>query len=85
MSTTPPRVKLLAGSLGRSACRDCGALIEWRETPAGKRMPLNADVVPVLTEHDTSRRLIEIFDSSDTHWATCPGAARFKRPSGGRT
>lgn len=64
-----------------TACRSCGARIVWARTPAGRNMPLNADV-PVRRLSDGSCEVSSDF----VHWATCrsadqhrAGAAR--RPS----
>lgn len=70
-------------------CRTCHAQIEFVHTVKGKRIPLDlstpvgrgnidlnedglAEVVPV----GTGARI--------SHWATCPDAAKFRRPVQGR-
>lgn len=40
-------------------------LISWFETPNGKRMPMTAKAGT---------------DELEPHWASCPGAARFRKP-----
>jgi len=67
-------------------CRGCLQPIDWYTTPAGKAMPMNARTVairtsgtrPVLGGHGVQPEMGE-FLASDTHWATCPVAAKFHR------
>lgn len=48
-------------------CRSCRARIIWFTTPAGKKMPVDADTVePDDDELDLSRH--------ESHFATCPNA-----------
>lgn len=54
-------------------CRSCRARIVWFETPAGKRMPVDADTVePDDDELDLGRHV--------SHFATCPDANHHRRP-----
>lgn len=43
---------------GRGKCKDCGAIIEWWETPKGKTIPLD--------------RMTEDHDKAIPHWKSCP-------------
>jgi hypothetical protein len=64
-------------------CRSCGAPIEWGTLrKSGKRMPFNA-IVPVRTFADDDRRVVVVVDStvSTSHFATCPQAHAWRRPS----
>lgn len=56
-------------------CRSCEALIVWFNTPAGKKMPVNADTTqPTDAAHqlDLTRH--------KSHFATCPAAAEHRKP-----
>jgi hypothetical protein len=49
-------------------------------------MPMNIGARPVRLEEDpATHKVIGYFESSDTHWATCPARDRFgrRRPKGG--
>ncbi len=73
-------VRVYADTKGPGRCRSCAAPITWAETRAGKRMPLEGhEPVPKSSEHSEDRRLIEVYDASDTHWANCPDAPDWKR------
>lgn len=58
-------------------CRSCGEEIVWMVTKSGKKMP--ADMIPGFppTEGD-------IFDPkfNSSHFATCPNAAKHRKPKG---
>jgi hypothetical protein len=72
-----------------SSCAACGAQIIWRETPAGKTMPVDANPAPegnVLIEGSKCLVLgpleVQARESGDlhlSHFATCPQAARFRK------
>jgi hypothetical protein len=53
-------------------CRSCNAKIIWFETPAGKRMPVDADTVEA---DDTELDL----DRHQSHFASCPNADQHRR------
>jgi hypothetical protein len=53
---------------GSSACRGCGADMQWFLTPRGKKMPLSA--IPG-TEDDDSQKL-------QVHWEVCPEKDKFR-------
>lgn len=59
---------------GSGECRSCHAPIEWFEmVGSGKRHPFNAGVVYLATKlEETTRRLIGIISSDDSHFASCP-------------
>jgi hypothetical protein len=73
-------------------CRSCGAVIEWAETPKGKRIPVNYDPDPAgnLWLQDVGPRVIAqpvkkgeephaSVPRYTSHFATCPHAASFRR------
>jgi hypothetical protein len=54
-------------------CRSCNDRIIWFDTPAGKKMPVDADTVEADdTELDLSRHV--------SHFATCPNADQHRKP-----
>ncbi len=53
---------------GSSACRGCGAEMQWFTTPRGKKLPMSA--IPG-TEDDESQKL-------EAHWSVCPKANEFR-------
>lgn len=55
-------------------CKRCGASIVFLPTANGKQMPVNADTVA----HDQAYFDIKLHRS---HFADCPGAAAFRRPT----
>jgi len=63
-------------------CKGCGAEILWAKSENGKNMPFNAAPLKVWTL-DTSdghgNRLAKRVSSYLPHWATCPGAASFRK------
>lgn len=74
-------LEIWADTRGQSACRSCGAPIEWAEmVKSGKRMPFNGEIVPVRSEHRDGR-LVEIVDSTVTtsHFSTCKDAKDWRR------
>jgi hypothetical protein len=73
-------IRLFEASRRSATCRGCNAAIDWFETLAGKRMPMNAGAVPRKSENDPStRRVIAFYAASDSHWNTCPQRAQFAR------
>jgi hypothetical protein len=53
-------------------CWECHAKIIFLETASGKKMPCDADTVaPEDTQFDATRHR--------SHFADCPGAAKFRR------
>jgi len=75
-------ISLVLPKTNTGHCRSCGAIIDWYQTPAGKGMPLNAGAVHLRTTGGGPRPEVGEFDAADTHWATCPQAAAWKK--GGR-
>jgi hypothetical protein len=54
-------------------CKSCRAMIIWFETPAGKRMPVDADSVePDDQELDLDKHV--------SHFATCKQADQWRKP-----
>jgi hypothetical protein len=71
-------------------CRSCGAAILWALTPAGRRVPLDAEPV----EYEAPAGRYAVLWPADggtpvavhrpalylTHFATCPNAASHRKP-----
>ena len=72
-------IRLVLPMTNRGTCRSCGAAIDWHETLQGKAMPMNAGAVHLKTEGSGPNREVGLFDASESHWATCPAAASFRR------
>jgi hypothetical protein len=65
-----------------SACRSCGAPIFFAKTTTGGTMPLdeqpeNRVVLDASAGEPPVARVVRTYTS---HFATCPDAARFRRP-----
>lgn len=71
-------VKLVLPKTDTGACRSCGAAVDWYATPAGKAMPTNAGALP-LHSTELLDPNVGVFDTQETHWATCPDAGKWKR------
>lgn len=85
----------MTGVLYRS-CASCGARILWCVTPAGRRIPVDADPVPGgnlrlagqpggTTQATVAGAAVDLFDGDDgsryvSHFATCPHASEHRRP-----
>jgi hypothetical protein len=69
-------MKIYQDSRNVSACRSCGAPIEWAESVAtGARVPFNAPIltVAVLLPVLVDGRVVEDVDPATvSHFATCP-------------
>lgn len=74
----------------------CDALILWRFTENGKRMPLNAEPtqetgsgVYVLNGGERCEKYVPLLHQDRprylVHWATCPDRDRFKRTKSRRS
>lgn len=71
-----------------SACKSCGAPVDWAVTPAGKRMPL--DVGPAENGNLTLKLGIAVPRTEEhvaaglparvSHYATCPQANLWRKP-----
>lgn len=69
-----------------TTCRSCGAAILWAVTPAGKRMPVDAqptkrislDSYGVKTFGDLAP-VANVVDTYTSHFATCPSAAQHRK------
>lgn len=73
-------VRLFEDSVRSGLCGGCRAAIDWYETLNHRNMPMNAGAVPRKSEKDPDTwRVIAFFSSDDTHWATCPARAQFRR------
>lgn len=65
---------------GRGACRSCHAKIEWYELHSGRKHPIDADSVPVRSYHEEDTgRLVLVFSSDDSHFASCPDSQKWSR------
>lgn len=56
-------------------CSSCGASIIWFTTDNKRPMPVNAETVLAIDDHLDLRRHI-------SHFATCPNAAKHRKPKG---
>jgi hypothetical protein len=75
-----PVIRVFDDTRGKGRCRSCDTPITWFRTVAGKAVPMDGhEPVPVQSEHNEDMRLVSVFDSADTHWATCPDAKTWKR------
>lgn len=75
---TEQRLILFVPAKGGAFCSGCGAPIEWYETPAGRRMPMNAGATMIQPETWDNGQSAGLFYASQSHWATCPERGRFK-------
>ena len=67
-------------------CRSCGAEIIWIKTPEGKSMPLDAKPEKRWVENVADGHGVDYWGLEDTyvsHFATCPDAAKFRKPKDG--
>ncbi|HEX7277897.1 MAG TPA: hypothetical protein VF244_11025 [Acidimicrobiales bacterium] len=67
------------------ACRSCNAPVRWIKTVAGKAMPLDPAPNPdgnVVIEDGVARVVGPEAEGERwmTHWATCPSAAKHRKP-----
>jgi hypothetical protein len=72
------RIILLLPMKGSSLCSGCGKGMDWYETPAGRRMPMNAGAKMIQPETWDGGMTAGLFYASDSHWVTCPERGRFK-------
>lgn len=71
-------VRVWEDAAGRGVCRSCGADLVWYETLNARRMPMNANAVPRKSELDpATHRVIVFFAADDSHFTTCPEAAKY--------
>lgn len=64
-----------------SHCKSCGAEITWATTATGARMPLDARPQKrVVLEPGHRGPLARVVDTYAPHHATCPHAAKHRRP-----
>lgn len=76
-------IRLFEDPTNVGACRSCAARIVWHETLTGKKMPMNAGAVPRKSETDqATRRVVAFYSADDSHFNTCPDAARFSKKAG---
>jgi len=54
---------------GSGVCRGCGMLMQWFDTPRGKKMPFSV----VAGHEDSDPEIIE------PHWGVCTKQAQFRR------
>ena len=80
--TTDTLIRLYEDSKQPARCRGCEADIEFFETLAGKRMPMNAGALPRKSEKDpVTGHVIAYYAAADSHWNTCPDRDQFSRRS----
>jgi hypothetical protein len=79
---TKTLLRIFQDSRNHSACRSCGAPVEWAETATGKRMPFDPPIVtvPALMPAMIDGRVVEDVDPATvSHFATCPDAKDWRR------
>jgi hypothetical protein len=54
-------------------CRGCGVYIEWVKTKSGKNMPVDPELVTIITKEG------EVVRGYIPHWSTCPEANKFRK------
>lgn len=59
-----------------SNCRSCGAKLRWVEMMSGKKMPLDIKPMKMVQVKEDLGQVIDVYMP---HWATCPGAEKFKK------
>ncbi len=63
-----------------TSCRSCGKPVTFVQTfPNQKWMPFDGDPVALKTEHDNDHGTIEHLPAAESHFATCPHAAKWSR------
>lgn len=62
-----------------SVCASCGASLVWKLTAAGKKMPLDAKLKRRWCVREDNPDVVEMVDSYDPHWVSCPGAVKHRR------
>lgn len=62
-------------------CKSCGAEIHFLETKTGSLMPVDAKPARVLVEQQ-GETWYGVEDGYTSHFATCPNAAKHRRPKG---
>lgn len=71
-------LRLWEDGAARGQCHGCEADIVWYETLNAKRMPMNAGAVPRKSDVDPlTHRVVLFFAADDSHFTTCPEAAKF--------
>lgn len=73
--------------MSTTTCRSCGAPIVWCVTPAGNRMPVDADPSPrgnLVLEGELARvvpapDLLDRRPRHTSHFATCPNADQHRK------
>jgi len=66
-------------------CSSCGAAIFWAVTQNKKMMPLDVEgVTKAIAEIDEDGRIrCDVRTAFTPHFATCPNAAKHRKPRGG--
>jgi hypothetical protein len=75
-------LRIFQDSRNMSACRSCGAPVEWAETSRGTRMPFDPPIitVPALMPVFIDGRILEDVDPATvSHFASCPDAQDWRR------
>ena len=79
-ATTEVLIRLFEGTKRSGTCRGCLAAVDWYETVAGKRMPMNGGAMPRRSETNVGTPgIVGFFAASDSHWSTYPAREQFKR------
>jgi hypothetical protein len=57
-------------------CKSCKEEIVWVDMPSGKKMPLDAQPHQAIQVKDGIGAIITVYTP---HWASCPGADKFRK------
>lgn len=67
-----------------ATCKSCGDPIEWRQTPAGKRIPIDPEPVEGGNLELVGQSIAKVVKAGTgthvSHFATCPNASSHRRP-----
>jgi hypothetical protein len=74
-----PLIRLQATVKDPGVCKGCYHPIVWMLTVAGHKMPMNEGAAPRHVFEG-----VEVYASSDAHWASCPARDMFQRKRGAR-
>ena len=64
------------GRMNKSTCKACSASILWVEMASGKKMPLDEKPISMVEVKEGIGKIVRVYQP---HWATCPGADKFRR------
>lgn len=75
-----PTIEVWKNEQRFGTCQGCGAKLTWAKTVKSNRwMPLTGRPMVMSTHATHDGREIQVIDSKDSHFATCPDADKFHR------